>query len=284
MKRIHQVEGLREIVRAWKQSSQRVGFVPTMGNLHDGHLSLIDEAQRCGERVVVSIFVNPLQFAKGEDFGAYPRTFDEDCRKLEQRGVDVVFAPSDAEMYPRGRESLTQVVVPGLSELLCGAHRQGHFAGVATVVNLLFNLVQPDFAVFGQKDYQQLAVIRRMVADLQMPVEIIGMPTRREEGGLAMSSRNIHLSAEQRDKASAIYASLNFIAASLKRGDRDFSALEAAGLDHLRKAGLKPQYLCVLAPDLSAPDDAAQQYVVLAAAKMGDTRLIDNLSVDSSGA
>ena len=280
MKRVHQLEPLRDAVRVWRQASERVGFVPTMGNLHEGHLSLVDEAKRRGQRVVVSIFVNPLQFSQGEDLGAYPRTFEEDCEKLQQRGVDLVFAPQESEMYPQGLEALTQVAVPGLSDLLCGEYRPGHFEGVTTVVSLLFNMVQPDFAVFGQKDYQQLAVIRRMVADLRIPVDIIGMPTCREPSGLAMSSRNNLLTAEQRDKAGVIYAVLSSVAASLQRGERDFSALEEAGLQRLRQAELQPQYLRILAPDLNPPDAAMQQFVILAAAKMGMTRLIDNLLVE----
>lgn len=279
MKRIHHIQALREQIRGWKQAGQTVAFVPTMGNLHAGHLSLVDAAQQRADRVVVSIFVNPLQFAAGEDFGSYPRTLEADCVQLDKHAVDVVFAPADSEIYPQGREGLTQVVVPDLSRLLCGEYRSGHFEGVATVVNLLLNLVQPDMALFGQKDYQQLAVIRRMVRDLHVPVEIVGMPTRREADGLAMSSRNAYLTPPQREQASAIYAALRYVATSLERGERGFAGLEQAGLEHLRKAGLQPQYLRIKAPDLTAPDDAMRHFVVLAAVKLGDTRLIDNVIV-----
>lgn len=250
-----------------------------MGNLHDGHLSLVTEASRRADRVIVSIFVNPLQFSAGEDFGEYPRTLQQDAAKLAALEVDCIFAPADSEIYPDGRENLTQVRVPGLSALLCGEHRDGHFEGVTTVVSLLFNLVQPDVAVFGQKDYQQLTIIRRMVCDLHFPVEIVGMPTRREAGGLAMSSRNAFLSDEQRKQACSIYAALRFAAASIERGERGFAELEQAGRRHIEKAGLTPQFFEIRARDLQAPDVAAQQFVILAAAKLGNTRLIDNVVV-----
>lgn len=279
---VQRVDQLRERIRQWRCAGERIAFVPTMGSLHAGHLSLVEAAQREADRVVVSIFVNPLQFGEGEDFAAYPRELQDDCGKLAPLGVDLVFAPGEAELYPHGREGLTQVVVPGLSKELCGAYRDGHFQGVTTVVSLLFNLVQPDVAVFGEKDYQQLTIIRRMVRDLHMPVQILGMPTRREANGLAMSSRNAYLSDEQRAQAACIHQQLTATVAALRAGRRDFAALQAEASQELLGAGLQPQFFEIRAEDLSLPDDATQQFVILAAAKLGSTRLIDNLTVDLS--
>lgn len=277
---VHRIDELRRCIQGWRQAGQRISYVPTMGSLHAGHLSLVEAARAHGDRVVVSIFVNPLQFSAGEDLDKYPRTLEADCAKLASCGTDLVFAPEEAEVYPYGRANLTQVAVPGLSSLLCGEYRAGHFEGVTTVVSLLFNLVQPDCAVFGLKDYQQLTIIRRMVRDLHVPVEIVGMPTLREPGGLAMSSRNIYLSADERAQAEVIYASLCEAADALRAGHRDIAALEARGCHRIDQAGLKTQFFQVRQADLEAPDDATQQFVVLAAAKLGGTRLIDNVTVD----
>ncbi len=284
MRLIHRIDELRPCIQAWRQAGQRISYVPTMGSLHAGHLSLVDAARERGDRVVVSIFVNPLQFSAGEDLDKYPRTLQADCAKLATRGVDMVFAPEEAEVYPNGRDNLTQVAVPGLSSLLCGEYRAGHFEGVTTVVSLLFNLVQPDSAVFGLKDYQQLTIIRRMVRDLHLPIDIVGMPTLREPGGLAMSSRNAYLSDAQRAQAEVIYASLCEAIEALRQGRRDYAAIEAQGRERIDSAGLQTQFFQVRQANLEVPDDATQQFVVLTAAKLDGTRLIDNVTVDLDAA
>ncbi len=281
---IHRVAELRQRLLGWRQAGQRIAFVPTMGSLHAGHLSLVEAARERAERVVVSVFVNPLQFAAGEDFSAYPRQLGEDAAKLAALDVDVLFAPSDAELYPRGRAGLTQVIVPDLSSQFCGEFRAGHFEGVTTVVSVLFHIVQPDYAVFGQKDYQQLAIIRRMTADLHFPVEIVGMPTKREASGLAMSSRNAFLSEAERVRAAQIYVGLKMTAADLRAGHRDFARLQQEAIERLEAAGLRAQFYAILAADLSAPDDATHHFVILTAAKVGSTRLIDNIEVDLNAA
>lgn len=281
MKTVHEVSALREQVHRWKRAGERVGFVPTMGNLHEGHLQLLDRARQVSDRVVVSIFVNPLQFGPSEDLDRYPRTLSEDSRKLQDAGCDLLFAPSVEQMYPGGREGLTQVSVPALSKILEGEFRPGFFEGVATVVNILFNQVQPDVAVFGEKDYQQLQVIRRMVTDLHLPIEIIGHPTARADDGLALSSRNQYLSSEQRMAACALNAALNEIAEQLRLGCRDFNALQNKAIADIQKAGFKAQYFEIRAPDLSLMSEDAHNWVVVAAAFMGDTRLIDNISVSA---
>lgn len=271
---------LRTQLDAWRREGLRIGFVPTMGNLHAGHLDLVRAATARADRVVVSIFVNPLQFGPGEDFAAYPRTLDEDLAKLAPEPCDLVFTPSEADMYPRGRAGATRVEVPGLSDILCGAARPGHFSGVATVVARLFNLVQPELAAFGEKDRQQLAVIRRMVEDLAFPVEILGVPTRREPDGLAMSSRNRYLGERERSVAPAMYQALRAAGEALARGV-DFVAIQQAGMDNIRSAGMAPEYFEIrrregLEP--AEPGDTA--LVLLAAARLGRARLIDNLAVD----
>lgn len=272
---------LREQLDAWRREGLRIGFVPTMGNLHEGHLDLVRATAAAADRVVVSIFVNPLQFGPGEDFTTYPRTLDEDLEGLGRTPCDLVFTPAEPVMYPAGRAGMTRVEVPGLSDILCGAARPGHFTGVATVVTKLLHLAQPDVAAFGQKDVQQLAVIRRMVADLDFPVEIIGVPTRREADGLAMSSRNRYLAPGERKVAPALHAALSEAAAALRRGERDFVALQHAGMDNIRSAGMQPEYFEVRRQgDLGVPRPEDRNLVVLAASKLGRARLIDNLLVD----
>lgn len=261
----------------WRDERLRVAFVPTMGNLHDGHLALIARARALADRVVASIFVNPLQFGAGEDFDDYPRTFERDRAALEAAGCDLLFAPGEAELYPNGRR-ITQVAVPELGGMLCGEDRPGHFDGVTTVVALLFNIVGPDCAVFGQKDYQQLQIIRRMVRDLHMPVEIVGEPTRRETDGLAMSSRNQYLSEQERALAPQLHATLQAVAARLRAGAADFSRIEADGLQRLQDAGFLPVYLRVLDAGLGPPQPGGP-FVVAAAARLGRTRLIDNVVI-----
>lgn len=280
---VHEIAPLREQLQHWRQAGERIAFVPTMGNLHAGHLRLVAEARGRAERVVVSIFVNPLQFGPTEDLAAYPRTPAQDAAALEQAGADLLFLPEEQTIYPHGREAVSQVVVPQLGEMLCGASRPGHFVGVSTVVCKLFNMVQPDLACFGQKDYQQLTILRRMVRDLDLPVEMVGVETVREADGLAMSSRNGYLSCEDRQRAPALYQSLQRVAQALQDGRRDFAALEAQGSELLSAAGLNPDYFSIRAADDLRPAEAGMaQLVILAAAQLGRARLIDNLTVSLS--
>ena len=276
---IEEISTLRERVAAWRRAGQRVGFVPTMGNLHAGHLALVAEARRLSERVVVSIFVNPLQFGPQEDFSAYPRTLARDQELLAGAGTDLLFAPTVAAVYPRGQAEQTRVEVPGLSDILCGASRPGHFVGVATVVCKLFNMVQPDLAVFGEKDFQQLQVIRLMTLDLSLPVAIQGLATAREADGLAMSSRNGYLTAEERARAPALYHTLQRCADWLRAG-QDSATVERQAEEAIAAAGFEPDYFSVRrAADLGLPAPGERELVVLAAARLGRARLIDNLRV-----
>ncbi len=275
MQIIHSIPPLRETLKNWRAKGETIAFVPTMGNLHAGHIHLVEQAKSQADKVVASIFVNPAQFSAGEDFGAYPRTPEEDAAKLRATGTDLLFMPEAKEIYPG--DSATFVEVPGISDVLCGAFRPGHFRGVATVVCKLFNMIQPDVALFGEKDWQQLAVIRRMVADLHLPVRIIGIPTVREASGLAMSSRNAYLSAEEKRQAALLYQSLLAAKAALEAGERDYPAIEAAQAEFLRGAGFRPDYFAIRQPDLAAPQDQSSDFVILAAAWLGRARLIDNL-------
>ena len=276
---------LRAIVAEWRRAGERIAFVPTMGNLHAGHGSLVGRAAELAERVIVSIFVNPLQFGPNEDFAAYPRTPEEDRRVLEALHVDLLFAPEVDDIYPRGQESTARVHVPVIEDILCGAFRPGHFMGVATVVTKLLNIVQPDVAVFGEKDYQQLLIIRRAALDLCMPIEIVGVRTAREPDGLAMSSRNRYLSAEQRALAPAIYAELDRARVAIEAGDEDFAALERRGSEALRQAGFRPDYFEIRdAATLEAPGPQSRELVVLTAARIGRARLIDNVRARRSQA
>lgn len=271
---------LRRQVAAWRVAGKTVALVPTMGNLHAGHLSLVEDARRRADRVVVSVFVNPTQFGPQEDFAAYPRTPADDVRQLEAVGADLLFMPSVEAMYPRPAAGMTYVEVPELADRLCGQFRPGHFRGVATVVLKLFHQVQPDLALFGEKDYQQLTVIRRLVDDLDLPVRIVGVPTVREPDGLAMSSRNAYLSAEERPVAALIFRQLGTLAEALQGGDRDFSGLEAGASEVLVQAGFAVDYVAIRrARDLQAPDEGDTDLVVLVAARLDRTRLIDNIRV-----
>ncbi|MEX0900280.1 MAG: pantoate--beta-alanine ligase [Gammaproteobacteria bacterium] len=258
----------------------RVALVPTMGNLHAGHLALIDAAHEHADHVVASVFVNPLQFGPSEDFGRYPRTPNEDRASLAEAGVALLFTPSTAEMYPDGVDGARRIEVPAsLGGILDGATRPGHFDGVATVVRLLFDLVEPDVAVFGEKDFQQLLVIRWLVHNFRLPIEIIGLPTVREPDGLALSSRNQYLSADERAQAPAIFTALTAIAGAIREGHHDWDHLETHGRNALTGAGLRPDYFEIRnADDLSAPI-AGDPLVILTAAHLGETRLIDNLRV-----
>lgn len=270
---------LRQQVINWRRAASPVALVPTMGNLHDGHIDLVNRAREHAQKVVVSVFVNPLQFGQNEDFARYPRTPEADAERLRKAGADVLFLPTVDEVYPHGLAQQTRVEVPGISDLLCGAFRPGHFTGVATVVNMLFNMVQPDVALFGEKDYQQLFVIRCMVRDLHMPVKIVGVPTVREASGLALSSRNQYLTAEERQQAAAIYHTLQATAAQIRAGNRDFDGLQQAGAQALANAGFRPDYYTILRPDLSPPMASGTGWVILVAAWLGKARLLDNLQV-----
>lgn len=275
------IEQLRHWVGRWHRDELRVALVPTMGALHEGHLRLLDVAREHGDRVVVSVFVNPLQFGSGEDLEAYPRDLDEDRRKLEARGTHLLFAPSAGELYPAELGTVTRIEVPGISNILCGEHRPGHFVGVATVVAKLFNMVQPQVAVFGEKDYQQLIVIRRMTAELNFPVDIVAVPTVREPDGLAMSSRNAYLTEEQRGRAPALYETLKAAAGRIAASEPDFRAIETEACQALTDAGFRPDYISIRrAADLGAPTPRDRQLVILGAAYLGRARLIDNLVVE----
>lgn len=266
-------------VRAWRKTAGRLAFVPTMGNLHEGHLALVTEARRHSDAVIVSIFVNRLQFGQGEDFDSYPRTFEADCAKLEAAQVDALFLPDERELYPRIRQDFN-VEPPHLQNELCGAFRPGHFRGVATVVTKLFNIVQPDVACFGKKDYQQLAVLRGMVADLNMPIDIVPVDTGRAADGLALSSRNGYLSAEERAEAPRLYRQLSLIRDALQAGSNDYAGLEAVAHADLTAHGWQVDYVEIRAADTLEIAHAGERHIViLAAARLGKTRLIDNIDV-----
>jgi pantoate--beta-alanine ligase len=272
---------LRECVRGWRHKGDHVALVPTMGNLHDGHLSLIGLAREHAERVVVSVFVNPTQFEPGGDFEKYPRTLATDKRKLKRAQAELLFVPDVATMYPFGTDNATIVSVPRLKDDLCGAFRPGHFDGVTSVVSRLFGLVLPDVAVFGQKDFQQQLVIRRMVEDLHWPVKIVSGATVREADGLAYSSRNQYLTEDERQIAPVLFEVLQQIGRDLQAGKREFAELEGQAIAALTEKGFSPDYVAIRrAANLEAPDRDTDELVVLAAARLGVARLIDNLLVD----
>ncbi|AGE19888.1 MULTISPECIES: pantoate--beta-alanine ligase [Serratia] len=272
---------LRQQIRRWRQEGKRIALVPTMGNLHDGHMTLVDEARARADVVVVSIFVNPMQFDRPDDLARYPRTLQEDSEKLTRRGVDLVFAPAPAAVYPQGLEQQTYVDVPGISTILEGASRPGHFRGVSTIVSKLFNLVQPDLACFGEKDYQQLALIRKMVADMGYDIDIVGVPTVRAKDGLALSSRNGYLTAEERKVAPQLSKIMNALAQQLANGERQIEALLEQTAEQLRAAGFTPDELFIRDADSLQPLTVdSQRAVVLMAAWLGKARLIDNQQVD----
>ena len=276
---INEVIELRGLIETWRRGGN-VAFVPTMGNLHAGHLALVKEARKVADRVVASVFVNPMQFGGGEDFDSYPRTLESDTRMLKAEGTDLLFAPSVGVMYPKPPSEQTRVEVPEISGVLCGATRPGHFVGVATVVCKLFNMVQPDIAVFGNKDYQQLMVIRRMVEDLAMPVSIVGIDTVRETDGLAMSSRNGYLTEQERLTAPILYRVISGLAAKLREGDDDYAGLQAQATGELDQSGFRTDYIAIRrSADLSEPRAGESQLVILAAAYLGGARLIDNIEV-----
>jgi len=277
---IHSKQELADQLAEWRHNDEHIALVPTMGNLHAGHIALVELAQEHAERVVVSLFVNPTQFGNGEDFDKYPRTLERDKRRLKMTPADLIFAPSVDTMYPFGTENATTVSVPGLTANFCGASRPGHFDGVTTVVLRLFSLVQPDVAIFGQKDYQQQLVIRRMVEDLNLPISIITSETVREDDGLALSSRNSYLSDEQRRLAPMLHEVLSSVGSELANGRRNFKELEADANQRLSDAGLDVDYFAIRrAQNLEIPDRDCDDLVVLAAAQLDATRLIDNIIV-----
>ncbi len=277
---IKEKQALQDLLDGWRHHDDHVALVPTMGNLHDGHLSLIELAREHAERVIVTVFVNPTQFDEDEDFDEYPRTMERDTRRLKKIGADVLFAPEVEAIYPFGIKESTVVSVPGLTRNFCGASRTGHFDGVTSVVARLFALVQPDTAVFGQKDYQQQLIIRHMTQDLGLPIRIITAPTVREDDGLAKSSRNQYLSDEERAVAPQLFQSLDAIGHDLQNGKRNFKELEKRATKELKTAGFQPEYVAVRrAQNLGPPNRDCDEVVVLAAAVLGQARLIDNVVV-----
>lgn len=285
MREVNTVAALRERLQGWRNQGERIAFVPTMGNLHQGHMTLIDRARDSADRLVASIYVNPLQFGGGEDFDGYPRTLEADRAMLAAASCDLLFFPRDDEIYPLGQPLATRIDLPGLTQMLCGEHRPGHFVGVATVVCKLLNMVQPDVAVFGEKDLQQLRIIERLVRDLYIPTQVLPAPTAREDDGLAMSSRNRYLTPQERELAPTLYRVLGGVREALVKGDRDFATLEASAVQALRDAGLRPDYVSVRnGYDLQLPEAGDGELAVLGAAWLGRARLIDNVQVPLSAA
>jgi len=284
MQVLERVPELRQVVLAWQTRGEQIAFVPTMGNLHPGHLALVDRAQQLAEHAVVSIFVNPTQFVAGEDLESYPRTLARDIELLTEKEVHLLFVPTVTELYPFGLAvNQTRVEVPALDGILCGAFRPGHFRGVATVVTKLFNLVQPQFAVFGEKDYQQLLLVKRLVRELCFPIAIVAVPTVREPDGLALSSRNSYLSEAERRLAPRLHALLETAAtaAARLRDPKDLSGIEAEGVKELVSLGFRPEYFSFRrAHDLAPPSDCDKHLVLLVAAWLGRTRLIDHVPCD----
>lgn len=278
MQTITSKAGLQHALKAHRQAGERIAFVPTMGNLHEGHLQLVRKAHRLGDIVVVSIFVNPMQFGAGEDLEAYPRTLNADREKLFAEGAHYLFAPGTEDVYPEGLGAQTVVRVPDLSDTLCGSNRPGHFDGVATVVSKLFNIVQPQVALFGEKDFQQLSIIRKMVTDLCIPVDIVGVPTVRADDGLALSSRNLYLNEAQRRTAPLLHKTLIDCRDAIACGFDNFLQLESHARMQLLQAGFIPDYFAIRdARTLRSVTDATEDVAILAAARLGATRLIDNV-------
>lgn len=281
MKTVLSISELNQSLAEARLQHKRVGLVPTMGNLHEGHLKLIDQARESSDVVVASIFVNPLQFGLNEDLDNYPRSLKEDQEKLRSRNCDILFAPTDEEVYPHGREAQTQVEVPDISDIYCGASRPGHFRGVATVVCKLFGMVQPNIAIFGEKDFQQLLVIQRMTEDLSLPVEIKGAPIARNEQGLALSSRNSYLSDEQLQIAPRLNATLNAAVQAIKQSKKTYREIEQQSKITLNNLGFKSDYFVICRrSDLQPATETESQLVILAAAYLGKARLIDNIQLD----
>ncbi|RKZ94231.1 MAG: pantoate--beta-alanine ligase [Gammaproteobacteria bacterium] len=273
------ITALRTQIKVWRQQNQTIAFVPTMGNLHQGHLSLVAKAQELADKVVVSVFVNPLQFNDATDLAAYPRTLEQDIQQLVSVDCDLLFTPTSEMMYPNGMEAQTTVSVPGMDDKLCGRDRPGHFDGVVTIVNKLFNMVQADIAIFGEKDYQQLLLIKIMVQDLNLPIEIVGSPTYRESSGLAMSSRNQYLTDPQREQAAELYQTLLTVKAQLEQGDQSFDAIQQQAIEHLNNSGFATDYVDIRRADNLEQAKAGEKSLrILLAAKLGQARLIDNIA------
>ncbi|MCG9596439.1 pantoate--beta-alanine ligase [Vibrio sp. Isolate25] len=281
MQTFAEIAALREQIKQYKRDGRTIAFVPTMGNLHEGHLTLVRKAREHADIVIVSIFVNPMQFDRSDDLNNYPRTLDEDLSKLSGEGVEIVFTPTPEVIYPEGLEKQTFIEVPGLSNILEGASRPGHFRGVATVVTKLFNIVQPDVACFGEKDFQQLAVIRKMAADLAMDIDIIGVATVREMDGLAMSSRNGLLTIDERQRAPVLARTMRWISSAMRGGRDDYASIIEDASDQLRAAGLHPDEIFIRdARTLQAITTETTQAVILMSAFLGQARLIDNQVVE----
>jgi len=278
MLQIRKIQELRAQISRWRQQGERIAFVPTMGNLHDGHLSLVRIGKEQADRLVSSIFVNPMQFAPNEDFDSYPRTLERDCKALMEAHCDLVYLPDVHDLYPQDLPHMTRVEVPDITSRLEGQFRPGHMTGVSTIVLKLFNLVQPDIAIFGKKDYQQWRLIEKMVRDLNLPIDIIGGETRREADGLAMSSRNQYLSADERSHSLALFRQLTAAAQSIRAG-QDVAAVLQAAVNQLSQAGFQVDYFELCNRHSLEPAVAGEPMVLLAAARMGKTRLIDNLEI-----
>lgn len=277
---ISDIEQTHSLCKKWRDEGESIAFVPTMGALHSGHLSLIEKAQSLADHVVVSIFVNPLQFDNAEDLSKYPNTLDDDVRKLKDISVDLVFIPDTHSFYPEGENNVEQIELGGITTLLEGAKRPGHFAGVATVVKRLFELVQPNTAIFGEKDFQQLMVIKQLVEKFSLDIDIIGMPTFREPDGLAMSSRNLRLTSDERKKATEIYQQLKSVKAAIESGETNFTEIERNACENLALSGFEPDYVAIRsAATLLPPTNNDEPKVILIAAKIGKIRLIDNIRV-----
>ncbi|MDO7667048.1 MAG: pantoate--beta-alanine ligase [Pseudomonadota bacterium] len=279
MQSVETISALRAQIKAWRDLKQTIAFVPTMGNLHHGHLSLVRKASELADRVVVSIFVNPLQFDDKADLFAYPRTVMADIHMLSTVDCDVIFTPTIDVMYPKGMAPHTNIIVPNMNDKLCGLKRPGHFDGVATVVTKLLNIVQADIALFGEKDYQQLLLIKRLIRDLNLPVDILGSPTFREESGLAMSSRNQYLTEQQREQASGLYQTLLSFKQRIVMGEQDFPALQLEAITKLEGLGFEAEYVDIRrADDLTQAISGDKNLRILAAARLGKARLIDNIA------
>ena len=281
MDQANSISELRQYVQHWKDHKQSIAFIPTMGNLHQGHMSLIEKGQSLCDRSICSIFVNPMQFGPNEDFNHYPRTLDQDIALLESVGCDLVYMPTASELYPQGLENISQIIVTDLTETYEGAHRPGHFTGVATIVAKLFNIVKPDVSVFGKKDYQQYCVIKKMTQDLNLDVDIIGQETSREPSGLATSSRNQYLSEEQKSQAGLIYATLQDASDKILKGGKNFALVEKQAIDRLNQAGFDTDYFNVCNADTLQPATTEdRKLVILVTTRLGDTRLLDNIEID----
>jgi len=281
MDQANSVSELRQYVQHWKDHKQSIAFVPTMGNLHQGHLSLIEKGQSLCDRSICSIFVNPMQFGPNEDFNHYPRTLTRDLELLESIGCDLAYMPTASELYPEGLENISQVIVTDLTDTFEGAHRPGHFTGVATIVAKLFNIVKPDISVFGKKDYQQYCVISKMTQDLNLDVEIIGQETTREPSGLATSSRNQYLNDEQTARAALIYQTLQNASKRIREGENHFASIEQQCIQQLSQAGFETDYFSICNADTLKPASAEdKKLVILVTAQLGETRLLDNIEID----